>query len=513
MREKLKKICIAALWLAVWQIAALRIDNDILLAGPAEVVRSLWEMAAEPFVRFFTGAKDAADFYFYKICWSSLKRILLGFVLAFVTGGAFGALSYRFRTVREITEPMLAVMKSIPVASFVVLLLIWQGSENLSVWISFFVVFPNLCVSTRSGLEAVDPGLKEMAEVFGIRGIKRAVFLYRPSLLHSLRAGMEISIGMAFKSGVAAEVIGLPEYSFGERIYVSKIYLDTPGLFAWTVSLIFLSFAVEKLILRLMDLAKRPVGYGKKTYGGGNADSRDACGTIRLSHISKSFGEKTVLCDISAELKPGGRYLLMGPSGSGKTTLLRILAGLEQPDQGQMQIGTDPVPGSRQQVSYQFQEDRLLENEFTITNIMLPANELPANNLPTNKISAGGTPSNALSAKGGSRRRARTRTEIMEGWMRAAAEILPESCLRQPAAALSGGMKRRCALARALFYQIDNPGAVCLLDEPFAGLDEATKEKAAAFIGKYLNGRTLIVATHDEKDAALLGGSIWRIAE
>lgn len=530
MREKLKKICIAALWLAVWQIAALRIDNDILLAGPAEVLHSIWEMAAEPFVRFFTGAKDAADFYFYKICWSSLKRILLGFALAFVTGGAFGALSYRFRTVREITEPVLAVMKSIPVASFVVLLLIWQGSENLSVWISFFVVFPNLCVSTRSGLEAVDPGLKEMAEVFGIRGIKRAVFLYRPSLLHSLRAGMEISIGMAFKSGVAAEVIGLPEYSLGERIYVSKIYLDTPGLFAWTVSLIFLSFAVEKLILRLMDLAKRPVGYGRKTYGGGNTGSRDACGkecgntgsreeagkesgaakrsgeergTIRLSHISKSFGEKTVLCDISAELKPGGRYLLMGPSGSGKTTLLRILAGLEQPDQGRVQIGTDPVPGSRLQVSYQFQEDRLLENEFTITNIMLPENEL----------SAGGTPENALSANDGSRRRARTRTGVMEGWMRAAAKILPESCLRQPAAALSGGMKRRCALARALFYQIDNPGAVCLLDEPFAGLDEATKEKAAAFIGKYLNGRTLIVATHDEKDAALLGGSIWRIAE
>lgn len=519
MKEKMKKICIAAFWLAVWQIAALWIDNDILLAGPAEVLRSFLEMAVKPFAGLFAGSSEAADFYFYKICWSSLKRIFLGFVLAFAAGGVFGALSYRFRIVREIGEPVLAVMKSIPVASFVVLLLIWQGSENLSVWISFFVVFPNLCVSTRNGLEAVDPKLKEMAEVFGIRGMKRAVFIYRPSLLRFLRAGMEISVGMAFKSGVAAEVIGVPDYSIGERIYISKIYLDTPGLFAWTISLILLSFAVERLILWAIGLLERPVGAGARNLCGAGSSGREpikdrasgqqARGTIRLSHISKFFGEKKVLCDVNMELVPGGRYLLMGPSGSGKTTMLRILAGLEQPDQGQIRLVYDTEPGAGGkgtekiaedglQTTYQFQEDRLLENEFTITNIMLPT-EGGANQRGKTRTKKAQT--------------RKTRTSWLPDWRQAAAEILPESCLKQPAAALSGGMKRRCALARALFYRMDDPGTVCLLDEPFAGLDEATKKKAAAFIMKYLNGRTLIVATHDEEDAGLLGGSVWRIAE
>lgn len=515
MRNKLKKIIIAALWLAVWQVAALWTDNDILLAGPVKVLGALFEMAGKPFVQLFTGAPEA-DFYFYEVCWSSLKRILLGFVMAFAAGSAFGALSFRFPFVRDLGEPALAVMKSIPVASFVVLLLIWQGSENLSVWISFFVAFPNLCVSARNGLEHADPKLKEMAEVFGIRGIRSAVFIYRPPLLRFLRAGMEVCVGMAFKSGVAAEVIGVPDYSVGERIYVSKIYLDTPGLFAWTISLILISFAVERLILWGIGLLERPVPAGgvhlcealyesDANYENGRFEESDGSrrvrGTLMLSHIFKAFGEKEVLSDVNAKLSIGERYLLMGPSGSGKTTTLRILAGLEKPDRGQVETVFDTgeeAPGEKLHVSYLFQEDRLLENEFTITNIMLPIE---------------GRARCSKKARTKATRTKKVRMASLRERAQAAAEILPESCFKQPAGTLSGGMKRRCALARALFYQMDNPAAVCLLDEPFAGLDQETKERAAKFIGKYLNGRTLIVATHDEKDAQLLGGSIWRIAE
>lgn len=486
MKEKLKKISIILFWLALWQIAAVWVDNDILLAGPAAVGKTLM------------GLLVTADFY--RICLASVCRILWGFCLAFLTGAALGALSYRFPSVREISEPMLSVMKSIPVASFVVLLLIWQGAENLSVWISFFVVFPNACVSTRSGLEAVEPGLKEMAEVFDIRGFRKAVYIYRPCLMRFLLSGMEISIGMAFKSGVAAEVIGVPDLSIGERIYVSKIYLDTPGLFAWTFSLILLSYLVEKLLLQVMRLLARPAGemhmqmhkrqnrkqpkhkrqnrkWRKQKQNRKSEEIQPASGYISVSHVSKSFGEKKVLCDVNARLTRGECYLLMAPSGSGKTTLMRIMSGLEQADEGQIKVepGEERESIGKLPVSYLFQEDRLLENEFTITNIMLTTKE----------------------------------PRDLAGKLQ---EILPEACLKQPVSALSGGMKRRCALARAMFYRMDDPDTVCLLDEPFAGLDDATRERTAAFIRKYLNGRTLIVATHDEQDADLLGGTIWRIA-
>lgn len=499
MNRKIKKIAIIIIWLLIWQAAAALTDNDILLAGPLGVGKTLGTLL------------QTADFY--KICAASMGRILLGFGMAFVLGLLLGVLSYHFPPVKEIAEPVLNVMKSIPVASFVVLLLIWQGAGNLSVWISFFVVFPNICVSTRSGLMAADVKLKEMAAVFGIKGIRKGIYIYRPTLISFLLSATEISIGMAFKSGVAAEVIGVPAFSIGERIYTSKIYLDTPGLFAWTIALICLSCCVEKIILKGMSLLMKPL---KLRTSGRRSDclhiereeiiaeeikeakaesekeadtgaEAETVGFLRLSHISKSFAGKSVLCDVSKELEKGGCYLLMGPSGSGKTTLLRILAGLETADDGTVELSQAAHNEGRNdrehrkeaglKTAYLFQEDRLLENELTITNIM-------------------------LTVKGAKE------AQVQE----AVSDILPKSCMQETAAALSGGMKRRCALARTLFYKWKDKEVICLLDEPFAGLDEETKKKTAGFIRKYLNGRTLIVATHDMQDAELLGGSIWRIA-
>lgn len=486
MKNRLKKFCIFTMWLLVWQIAAAFVDNDILLAGPVEVGKTLGRLLME---------KE-----FYSICMASVGRILTGFLLAFAVGILTGALSYAFPLIKEILEPVLAVIKSIPVASFVVLLLIWQGAENLSLWISFLVVFPNACVSTRNGLEAVDPRLLEMADLFGIRGIKRLVYIYKPALVRFLLSGMEISMGMAFKSGVAAEVIGIPDFSIGERIYMSKIYLDTAGLFAWTAALVAWCFVMEKLVLKGLSLLLRPVGIYKRGSGDNTSEEvledneykeiektdgragQEPDIVVSLSHITKAFGEKNVLQDVSMEIEKGGRYFLMGSSGSGKTTLLRMLAGLEKTDEGEI----SPLP----EVTYLFQEDRLLEDELTITNIMLTRdNKITQNN--ENEFDK------------------RTERAIKAG----AEEILPKDSLYMPVRTLSGGMKRRCALARTLFYRQNDKNTVCLLDEPFTGLDEETKLKCAAFIEKYLKGRTLIMATHDEKDAGLLGGSIWRLTK
>ena len=244
-KNRIKKISILIMWLLIWQTGAALIDNDILLAGPVDVGKALGRLLI--------------TWEFYKICMASLWRILAGFLMAFASGILAGGLFYALPPAEELFEPVLSVMKSIPVASFVVLLLIWQGADDLSVWISFFVVFPNACVSMKNGLKAVDRRLLEMADIFKIRGFRRLLYIYRPALMRFLSSGMEICVGMAFKSGVAAEVIGVPDFSIGERIYISKIYLDTPGLFAWTIALIFLSFLVERLVLRGMALLAGPV--------------------------------------------------------------------------------------------------------------------------------------------------------------------------------------------------------------------------------------------------------------
>ena len=146
-------------------------------------------------------------------------------------------------------------MKSIPVASFVILALIWTGSEKLSVFISFIVVYPMIHVNTLAGLHSTDPKLLEMAKVFQVPIWRQAMSIYRVSLYPYLASAMKTALGMGFKSGIAAEVIGVPEGSIGEGLYLSKIYLSTAELFAWTLVIICVSVLFEHVFLLLLRMA------------------------------------------------------------------------------------------------------------------------------------------------------------------------------------------------------------------------------------------------------------------
>lgn len=436
-----RKVVIIIFWLIVWQAAAAAADNRILLAGPVQVLYAFAQNIMQP--------------GFLRTIGSSFARIGAGFFAAFGIGLLLGALGYRFRIVREVLEPVICVLKSVPVASFVVLLLIWFGSGQLAFCISFLIVFPNVYVNTIAGLQSADTGLLEMARVFGISRRNRFFYIYRPALMPYLNSCLKISLGMSWKSGVAAEVIGLPDHSLGERLYMAKIYLDTAGLFAWTLTVILLSFLFEKAVLRLV----RTYGEWKPypTCGGTNETTAKS---VTISGICKSYGGRSVLQGYSLTMEPGQRYVLMAPSGAGKTTLLRILTGLDSADAGQ-------VSGMPEHVGMVFQEDRLCEDCDAVCNIMLGASGADAGQV-----------------------------------RREAALILPESCLDQPVRALSGGMRRRVALLRAALSDAE----VLILDEPFAGLDEENRARTATYLLDRLHGRTLLVTTHREEDAALLQG-------
>lgn len=435
MKSIFRKTAIILFWLAVWFGLAMAVNNKILLVTP-------WETAKE-----LAGMLVKGSFYVTVV--RSSVRIGLGFLAGFAAAVLLAAGSRRFPLLKELLFPVMNLIKTIPVASFVVLLLIWWGASFLAVAVCFLVVLPNIYISTLEGLESTDRKLLEMAQVFHIPFLSRFFYIYRPALKPFLYSSMKISLGMCWKSGIAAEVIGTPDYSIGGQLYLSKIYLNTAGVFAWTAAVILLSIVFEKLVLRLTERffewkpacrrARQASGKGSKPEG----EQKE----ILLTAVTKSFGEQNVLEHVTARYETGKTYYLTTPSGSGKTTLLHLLAGILKPDSGRLQ--------TMDFVSMVFQEDRLCEDYDAVKNVELVT---------------------------GDRERAET----------ALLKLLPPEALHKPCAQLSGGMKRRVAVVRAMEAGSD----AVLLDEPYTGLDADTRRKTEGYIRRRQNGRTMIIATH-----------------
>ena len=258
-----------------------------------------------------------------------------------------------------------------------------------------------------------------------------------------------MALGICWKSGVAAEVIGLPNGSIGDALYRAKITLSTGELFAWTFVIILLSAAFEKLFLRALDAVSRAL------IGG--------CRMLTIDHLEKCFGSTVLFRDLTFTVD--GPAVLWAPSGWGKTTLLRILMGLETPTAGRVQ--------GAGRVSAVFQEDRLCPQLTAVQNVLLV--------LPDDRQEAA----------------------IRQDFARLG---LDEAALALPARKLSGGQKRRTALLRALWA----PGDTLLLDEPFTGMDPAAVQASIALLRERVEGRPVLLATHDRAAIDALG---WPMLE
>ena len=240
MKDRMKPWAVA-LWLLVWQMAAMAIGSNILLVSPIRVVLRLGELALER--------------GFWLSILHSLVRIGGGFLLGALAGTALALLSARFRWARELLTPLMLAVKSVPVASFIILALVWVSSRHLAVLIVFLMVLPVIYGNALDGIDRLDPKLTEMARVFRIPPLRRALRVYLPQALPGFLTGCRLALGLCWKAGAAAEVIGMPRGSIGERLQQAKVYLDTPDLFAWTVVILILSHVFERLALRCLEWA------------------------------------------------------------------------------------------------------------------------------------------------------------------------------------------------------------------------------------------------------------------
>ena len=197
---------------------------------------------------------------FWMIVGASFGRIALGFLLSFVVGFLLALVACRVRLFRDFIDPIISLLRTIPVASFIILLLIWVGNQALTVFLAFFIVLPLIYTNMVTGFESVDKQMLEMARVYGLSRWRTFLYVYRPAFMPFLLSSTKISLGMTWKSGIMAEVLATPKPSIGKEMATARTFLDTPDLLAWTVVVMVASVLFEKAFMALLKRANRPLG-------------------------------------------------------------------------------------------------------------------------------------------------------------------------------------------------------------------------------------------------------------
>ena len=232
------KIGVFVFWILIWQGLSDIVDLEILLPSPGAVFSVLIKLVIE--IEFW----QSIAFSLIRIVIGFSVAVILGIVLAIITG--FVPYAY------EMFSPVLNIIKASPVASFIILLFLWFKSTYIPVITSFIMVLPMVWSNIYQSIKNTDPKMLEMGEMFGFSMVKMLKFIYLPECAKNFKSMLMVGVGFAWKAGIAAEVICNPNLSIGSNIYKSKIYMETPELFAWTAVVIVLSITVEKLLKRVV---------------------------------------------------------------------------------------------------------------------------------------------------------------------------------------------------------------------------------------------------------------------
>ena len=226
-------------WLGVWQLAALAVGNGLLLPGPAAVGRSLLALA------------QTADFYLS--AGATLGRVFLGLLWGGLAGGLLAFLTHFSPWANAVISPAVRVVRATPVVSFILLVYLWVARAAIPWVISGLMVLPVMWGSLSAGLDSMDEKLLEMGRAYRFSPLKQLRLIYLPALRSHFSAGLLTAFGLAWKSGVAAEVLCPPDRAVGSRLQQAKLGLETDRLLAWTLTVVALSLALEWLLRRALE--------------------------------------------------------------------------------------------------------------------------------------------------------------------------------------------------------------------------------------------------------------------
>ena len=238
VRSFLRTLAVLLFWGLLWTVASALVGQELLLPSPAQTACKLLELAS------------AADFWL--TVGQSVLRVLTGILAAVLGGVLLALLTHRSPLCMALLSPLMTLVKSTPVASFIILALVWLGRSTVPVFIAALMVLPVVWANVSAGLRGIDPQLLELARVYALPRLRVLRRITWPSVQPHLRAALRSALGLGWKAGIAAEVLTVPALSIGKRIYEAKLYLETTELFAWTAAVVLVSLGIEKLLLRLI---------------------------------------------------------------------------------------------------------------------------------------------------------------------------------------------------------------------------------------------------------------------
>lgn len=225
-------------WVGIWQLASMAVGKDLILPGPVSVIKALGHLVVQG--SFWTSIV------------LTMLRIMLGYAIGVTAGCLLALACCASKGLDTLLSPIVRMVRATPVASFIILAMLWMSKGGVPVLMAAFMAAPVVWANLVEGYRSRDMKLSEMALAYRLGQWKTLRFVTVPALMPALKASCLTALGFAWKSGIAAEVLSQPKTSIGANIYYSKVYLETPELFAWTASVIVLSFLLETVVKKLL---------------------------------------------------------------------------------------------------------------------------------------------------------------------------------------------------------------------------------------------------------------------
>jgi len=245
--KAIKNISAIVFWLLIWEAIYRYVGREILVVSPVRALSRLFELSG--------------TIAFWGAVANTCLGVLEGTGYAVLVGGILAVLTKQSKILQHLFAPLLVTIRATPVASVIILALVWLATARIPIFIVFLMVMPIIWTNIYAGLSVIDQQLLEMAKIFKFSWWKKTRYIYIPALMPYIVSALTTGLGAAWKSAIAAEVLARPSGTMGAMVYDSRIYLQTADLFAWTIAVIFLSVILEKLVVWLLNgLSRRLAG-------------------------------------------------------------------------------------------------------------------------------------------------------------------------------------------------------------------------------------------------------------